>query len=175
MKQNSHSINFRVVRTMLLFFLLGTGCNNHSQENITPKPDNGSTINAVGEKIPAKYAKDTLVITQAAAVFFTPDPAGREAFKIRVGERPFDGMDHECHSQLNNSKASLKEFWPKVRIYEVIDTVALLFVREDGRKILVDLSSKNLLCGLYIFYPKKDPLPADMMDLGTALDRYFPR
>lgn len=169
------NINFRIVRMIPLLFLLGTACKNHSQENKTPKGDNSSTRNAEMEKISAGVPKDTLVINQSAAVFFTPDPAGKEAFKKRVGERPFDGMDHECHSLLNNSKSSLKENWPKIRIYEVIDTVVLLFIREDGRKIPVDLSSKNLLCGLYIFYPKKDPLPAEMMDLGTAMDRYFPR
>lgn len=174
--QNCHISTFHTIRMSLLIFLLGSGCTNQSQENKTPEADHKSAGMVEREKMPAKHPKDTLVINQPAAVFFTPDSAGREAIKSRVGERPFDGMDHECHSQLNNSKASLKEFWPNIRIYEVIDTVMLIFVREDGRKIPVDLTTnKNLLCGLYIFYPNKDPLPADMMDLGTALDRYFPR
>jgi len=118
---------------------------------------------------------DTLMISQPSAIFFTADSLQREKLKARLGENPFEGADHECFYQMKNARTSLKEHWPQIRIYEVTDTIVLLFQREDGQKPFIDLRTKNDLCGLYLFNRKQDPVPADMMGIGTSLERYFTR
>lgn len=147
-------------------------CNNSSPA-IKKQVYKTDTIQTETKKAIPAMGSDTLVIDKQAAVFFTADSAHAERFKAKFGAGAYDGTDHECFYQMKNSRTSLKEHWPQVHIYEVKSNTVLLFVKEDGQKTIIDLSQKNDLCGLFIFNRKKDPLPADMMGIGTSLETYF--
>lgn len=125
--------------------------------------------------VPVQAPGDTLVIGEPAAVFFTANSTRREALKKQLGDQPFDGVDHECFYQMKNARTSLQEHWPHIRIYELKDTLVLRFVRRDGQVRFVDLQSRKDLCGLYLFNPGKDPVPGDMMNIGTSLETCFLR
>jgi hypothetical protein len=90
-----------------------------------------------------------------------------------MGDGPFDGVDHECFYQMKNARTSLKEHWPQVHIYEIESNRVLLFTMQDGTRFPINLLNYPDLCGLLIFDPRKKPVLADMMGIGTSLENYF--
>lgn len=163
---------YPVILHLFLWFLLPVlACSNATRE----KKD---TRNPETTTAPAKRsfgATDTLNIDRPSAVFFSADTSHQAAFKKQFGESDFDGMDHECFYQMKNARTSLQEHWPQIRIYEVKDTIVLRFLRSGGSATVFDLRGKKDLCGLYLFTPGKDPIPGDMMNIGTTLENYFLR
>ncbi|MFZ9386361.1 MAG: hypothetical protein ACO25B_00645 [Chitinophagaceae bacterium] len=163
-----------LIQGTLIITIILAACGNSPGENKnTPgkEPSKPDGINA--ESLPGPA--DTLVISQQAAVFFTADSARRESLKKQIGENPFDGVDHECFYQMKNARTSLREHWPQIRIYEVKDTLIILFIRKNATPRILDLRIKKDLCGLYLFSPEKDPISGDMMNIGTSLESYFTR
>lgn len=146
-------------------------CSNTSGDK---EKKDGSTPRPARTEVPVAPA-DTIDITQPSAVFYTADSVHQAAFKKQFGEADFDGVDHECFYQMKNARTSLQEHWPQIRIYEVKNSLVLRFTRSAGSSAIVDLRKKNDLCGLYLFTPEKDPLPGDMMNIGTSLENYFTR
>lgn len=156
-------------RIVVFSILVLTGCGDSPAKKTGPVPLTNSSDKSIIQTVPA----DTLIISQEAAVFFTADSARRQALKQQMGDNPFDGVDHECFYQMKNSRTSLREHWPKIRIYEIHSDIVLLFIRNDGSVLTRDLRNQKDLCGLILFKPEKTPVPADMMGIGTSLENYF--
>jgi hypothetical protein len=62
---------------------------------------------------------------------------------------------------------------PKLNISEARNIRWLVFQKNNGQKTVIDLDTKNDACGLFLFEPGQDPQYADMMNIETALHRYF--
>jgi len=85
----------------------------------------------------------------------------------------FEGMDHECIYLMRNARLAAKDYGPQVRVVEALKVRYLLFIKCDSTKIYVDLNSKDEMCGLFLFNQVKEPVLADMANIGTELDFYF--
>ena len=87
----------------------------------------------------------------------------------------FASEEHNCFYQMRNARTVLKKYWPRIRIIETSGNRFLHFIKSDKKQALVDLNSKGDMCGLFLFDGKKEPEPADMMNIETALGFYFSR
>ncbi len=154
-----------------IFAICITGCN--SAETKQAKMKEAGTGPGETKTTYRSAPTDTIIIDKPAAVFFTPDSVQRENIKKQFTAAQYDGMDHECFYQMKNARTSLKEHWPQIKIYEVMGTVYLQYLMPDGRKAGLDLREKKDLCGLILFRPGKEPVPADMASIGTSLENYF--
>ncbi len=141
--------------------------NQHAQINIAPK-------NPIIKK-PASSFNDTIVIKTKAAVFYSPDSLQMEKIKAVNEKNIYDMLVHDCHYQMQNAKNVLKREWPWIKIIDVSKPRYLVFIKDDGSKVIIDLNDKNDICGLFLFDRKKDPVLADMPNIDTILDYYFGR
>jgi len=74
---------------------------------------------------------------------------------------------------MRNAKLVLQKWWPRMKITETSNARWLLFVKANKKSVLIDLNSKNDICGILLFDGKKDPEQADMMNINSALHFYF--
>ena len=124
-------------------------------------------------KKPGSNSGDTLVIKGYSAVFYTPDSL--QMMKIReVNEKAIYAMiTHDCFYQMQYAHQMIKMDWPKIKIIENSKARYLLFLKTDKSKIIIDLNSKNDICGIFLFNGQKDPVLVDMPNINTALGFYF--
>lgn len=85
----------------------------------------------------------------------------------------FEGTMHDCFYQMRNSRTILKQYYPKVKVKEVVNERCILFKKSNGKVEIIDLNSKNDPCGLFIFDGQKSPLLVDMTNIDTDLSFYF--
>ena len=158
-----------------LLVLLGQllfGCSGRNLENKTISKKDTIPFSANIQKPPSTYS-DTLTIAVDAAVFYRPDSIQMEKIKGVNKEMVFKSMEHECFFQQRNAKMILKKYWPKITILENTRAKYLLFLKADKKRILVDLNTKNDICGIFLFEKDKDPILVDMMNIDTELGGYF--
>jgi hypothetical protein len=131
-----------------------------------------SPKHAIIKKPPSSF-NDTLVIKQKSAVFYSPDSLQMKKIEAVNEKNMMDQIRHDCHYQMQYARSSLRSDWPKVKIIEASDKRFLLFIKQDGRKIYIDLNNKNDICGIFLFDGKKDPVLVDMPNVDTILGDYF--
>jgi len=153
-------------------FLLSCNNGNPGKENITDK----ATKTAEGKtsyRKPGTENSDTLTITPPSAVFFMPDSVQLGKIKSALDTLHYENDTHDCFYQMRNARNVLKEYWPQIRIVETSEARYLYFVDQSKPGVLVDLNSRNDMCGIYLFSKEKDPLFIDMMNIDTQLSLYF--
>ena len=122
---------------------------------------------------PASSYNDTLIISTASAVFYTPDSIQLGKIRSVNTKMIVENMEHDCFYQMRNARMVLKKYWPQILIIEISKTRYLLFEKTDKSKKCIDLNSKNDICGIFLFDPQKDPELIDMMNIDTELGFYF--
>jgi len=160
---------------LALSFLLFLSCGNNKTEN----PEQKRNARAESDTIPAVYRKppssfnDTFIIRGDAAVFFNPDTLQLENIKLARKKMDFESDSHDCFFQQRNARMVLKKQWSGVKIIETSKARFLLFIQDNGTRTLIDLDTKNDMCGIFLFNGKKEPELADMMNIDSGLEYYF--
>lgn len=167
-------MNTVIYKIFILFFIICLF--NYCKGPQTPKkievPKN-KTSSAAPYKKPTSNFSDTLVISNTSAVFFNPDSSQLGRIKTVLKKDEYETEVHNCFYLMRNAQRVIKQYWPRVHIIEISKVRYLLFVRTDKSKILVDLNTKNDMCGIFLFNGRKDPELIDMMNIDTALEFYF--
>lgn len=156
---------------LLVFSTLVPGCSGFSEKKSIDQTDPVSRNKTIS-KPPSSYM-DSLIITSAGAVIFKADSLQQEGFKAINKKMVFESMVHECFYQMKYSGRVLKKDWPQLKIIESSRARYLVFLKADKSRTVIDLNTKNNMCGLFLFDGKKDPELADMTNLETALRFYF--
>ena len=158
-----------------LLVLLGQllfGCSGRNLENKPIAKKDTIPFSANIQKPPSTYS-DTLTIAVDAAVFYRPDSIQMEKIKGVNKEMVFKSIEHECFFQQRNARMVIAKYWPKVKIIETAHASNLLFLKADKSSTLIDLNSKNDICGIFLFRKDKAPILIDMMNIDTELGFYF--
>jgi hypothetical protein len=121
---------------------------------------------------PPAYYQDTLEIALTAAVFYSPDTIQLQKIKEITEERIFESQMHEYFFQMRNSRMVLKKNWPSITIIEAKNVRYLVFIKANNDSAFVDLNNFDS-SGMFLFNTKKDPHPADMMNIDSELSFYF--
>ncbi len=154
-----------------LFFLalLLLACTHSSDKKklVNDKPVGNKPIS----KPPASY-QDTLKIDVPAALFYTPDTIQLQKIKKITEERVFESQTHEYFFQMRNARMVLKKNWPSITIIEAKNVRYLLFKKRNNDLVCIDLNNYDPF-GMFLFDTKKDPHPADMMNIDSELSFYF--
>jgi hypothetical protein len=124
-------------------------------------------------KKPPSSFDDTMIISRASAVFYNPDSLQMDKIKSVNEKNVYETITHDCYYQMQNARNVIRQYWPQIRIVEVIKTRWLEFVKADNSKIYIDLNTKNDICGLFLYDPQKDPELVDMPNIDTFLGFYF--
>lgn len=156
---------------LIFFLVLAMGACSSTDNGKKEKTLPVSTTTAY--KKPASSFTDTLIIQGPVAVFFNPDSIQLEKIKAVTSQQVFASNTHDCFFQQRNARKILKQFWPQVKIIEVVDKRFLLFSDENNNTILTDLDANNDMCGLILFKTGKKPETVDMTNAETALHYYF--
>lgn len=123
-------------------------------------------------KPPSSFA-DTLIIQNPSAVFYNPDSVQLDKIRSINKKMIFESLMHDCFFQMRNARLVLQKYWPRIRIIETSKARYLLFIKADKTKTIIDLNSKNDICGIFLFDSKQDPELIDMMNVDTELGFYF--
>jgi hypothetical protein len=153
---------------MLLFF----ACTNTVQKDNQEKKKNIAAV-PIAVKKPGSSFNDTLFIAVRSAVFYTPDSMQLAAIKKVNEKNVFESLTHESFFQMRNARLVLQKYWPGIKIIPISRYRWLAFIKADKTRYMVDLNTRNDISGIFLFDPKKDPEPADMMNIDTALGFYF--
>jgi hypothetical protein len=122
---------------------------------------------------PSSSFPDTLVVNTISVVFFKADSLQLGKFEKVVSPMVFESIKHDCLYQMGNTRTVLKRSWPKVTIAEAFNKRYVLFVKEDGSQICIDLDKLDV-CGVMLFNRKKEPQTiVDMTNIETELRYYF--
>ena len=152
----------------LLFF----ACRDTVQKDNPEKKKNTATV-PIAVKKPASSFNDTFFITVRSAIFYTPDSMQLTAIKKVNEKNIFESLTHESFFQMRNARLILQKYWPAIKIIAISRYRWLVFIKSDKTRYMVDLNTRNDISGIFLFDPKKDPEPADMMNIDTALGFYF--
>lgn len=162
---------------IFLFFVpvslvLFSCADNNSSAYPDKKNIHSDTISGVLPKPPAHF-KDTLIITEMAAVFFHPDSQQLLQIKAQTIPGVYDGTMHEFFYQMRNARMVIKKEWPRLKIVEAKNYRYLLFVKTGNVHELVDLDLKKDAFGLFVFNRVKPPLLIDMTNVETEISFYL--
>lgn len=154
-----------------LTVIVSLSCSDSSRQ--TNLAQNEIESNKIPKIKPPGSFSDTITINFPAAVFFTPDSLQHERIKAITDTMMFDSAEHDCIYQMRNARMSVKNFGSQIRIIETSKAQYLLFIKSDKSKIYIDLNTQNDMCGLFLFNQEKNPVLADMTNIGTELGFYF--
>ncbi len=157
-------------KVVVLFFLFAIiGCADTAQ----PVQNNKENKEQKKSK-PASGYTDTLTISAAAAVFFSPGSLQLKKIRAVTDTMIFQSMQHDCFYQQRNARLLLQKKWLQIKIIEAINVRYLLFRRPDSAITIIDLDTQNDPCGIFFFDAKKEPHFVDMTNIETELGFYFP-
>jgi hypothetical protein len=162
---------FTWLTIIFLTFILTVSCTDSSQKN-DKRNEGNSQINKVRTKPPSSFS-DTVTVDFPVAVFYNSDSLQLKKIKAVTDSMIFKGTMHDCFYQMRNSRTILKQYYPKVKVKEVVNGRYILFKKSDGKVEIIDLNTKNDPCGLFIFDGQKLPLLVDMTNIDTDLGFYF--
>ena len=157
---------------MIVFILFACSCSQSQEKNNEKVKNDQARKSLIIRKPPSSFG-DTVLINSESAVFYNPDSLQLKKIKSVNEERIYATITHDCYYQMQNARNVIRQRWPRIRIIEVIKARYLLFVKKDKSKMCIDLNTKNNICGLFLFDPKKDPELADMPNINTSLGFYF--
>ncbi|MFI5152845.1 MAG: hypothetical protein ACHQET_05890 [Chitinophagales bacterium] len=155
---------------VIIFFVCS--CSQSPEKNNRQTNKNEVSKPPIIKKPPSSFG-DTAIIDRESAVFYNPDTLQMEKIKSVNEERVYATITHDCYYQMQNARNVIRQYWPRIRIVEVIKARYLLFIRQDKSKMCIDLNAKNDICGLFLFDPRKDPELVDMPNIDSFLGFYF--
>jgi hypothetical protein len=155
---------------LIVIILTACSCSQSPEKN--NKQAKKDPISRIIKKPPSSF-EDTVIIKGQSAVFYNPDSQQLEKIKSLNETNVYATITHDCYYQMQNARNVIRLYWPRISIVEVIKARWLLFVKADQSKIYIDLNTKNNICGLFLFDPKKIPELADMPNIDTFLEFYF--
>lgn len=135
--------------------------------------ENTKPATTVIYKKPASGFSDTLLIRGAAAVFFNSDSVQLEKIKAVMGKMQYESDVHDCFFQAKNARSVISQYWPQVKMAEARNCRFILFVKNNGAGQLLDIDTKNEMCGLLLFNGIRDPVQADMTNIDSFMEQYF--
>ncbi len=168
-KNTFYNLYSSLIAALTCSFLILISCHT----NNSPKAEKPIGASAPVNKKPPSGFIDTLVINSNAAVFYNPDSVQLKKIKAITGKMVFESNTHDCFFQMRNARIVLKQYWPKIQIIEVSSYRYLLFNKMNKNPTVIDLDSKNDMCGIFLFNTLKEPLLIDMMNVDTELEFYF--
>jgi hypothetical protein len=157
---------------MMAIILLTNSCSQSSEKNKKQRKESQIPRPPLIKKPPSSFA-DTIFINSASAVFYNPDSLQLENIKLVNEKNVYATITHDCYYMMQNARNVIRQQWPRIRIVEAINARYLLFVKKDHSKICIDLNTRNNICGLFLFDPKKNPEVVDMPNINTAMGFYF--
>lgn len=172
MKENYARIIIHQSFTFLFIASLLIGCTN-TEPSKKESTEQKTKVLPVQYKKPSSDFNDTLVINSISAVYYNPDSLQLEKIRGIMKKEEYETEVHNCFFLMRNARMVMKRYWPQVHIIEISRVRYLLFIKADKSKILIDLNTKNDMCGIFLFNRKKDPELVDMMNIDTALGFYF--
>lgn len=122
---------------------------------------------------PASSFNDTLKISSAAAVMYSPDSIQLEKIRSLTSPQIFDGQMHEYEYQLKYSKKVLHSEWPQIQVLEPVNIRFLLFEMKSGETELIDLNDYNDPYGTILFNTTDKPVLADMTNFEQSVFQHF--
>ena len=90
-----------------------------------------------------------------------------------MGRMQYESDVHDCYFQQKNAHSVISKSWPELKIMETKTNRFILFVKQDRSTLLLDLDTKNDMCGLLLFNGTRDPIQADMTNIDSFLEQYF--
>ena len=165
----------RIMHSLSLVAIFGSllwACQ-HARDRSNMVPPATSVANSAIIKKPGSSYNDSLIINQAAAVFYKPD--SEQLKKIIAVNDPsiYAGLSHDCYYQMRNAHMVLQKDWPHLHIAESDRVRFLIFIKADQSRIRIDLDNQNDICGMFIFDRIKKPVLVDMPNVSTVLRLYF--
>jgi hypothetical protein len=165
-----HSVSGLIWPVLLICYVSLVSCSSGGEkkkEGDIKKPEQKTILK------PSSSFNDTLVVNTISAVFFKADSLQLEKFEKIVSPMAFESIRHDCFYQMRYSKTVLTKSWPKVNIAEAYNKRYVLFVKENGSSVCIDLDKLDV-CGVMLFDGKKDPqATVDMTNIETELRYYF--
>jgi hypothetical protein len=122
---------------------------------------------------PSSGYSDTLKIDSRSAIFYYPDSLQLERIKAVTDKNVFDGSMHEYFYQFKYVHNELNKYWPGIKIVEAKNVRYLLFIKADKSSEIIDLDTKYDPYGLFIFDPKKNPVPLELTNAPSEIGFYF--
>jgi len=122
---------------------------------------------------PASGSADTFIVREKSALFYNPDSIQLKKIQEVLTKDLFETEEHNCFYLARNARIVLKKYWPKLKTFEITNDRYVLYIKNDKSQKIIDLDTLGDMCGLILFDGVKDPEPADMMNVDTALDFYF--
>jgi hypothetical protein len=163
--------NFSIA-TAAVVIVFYCACSGNGSEKSNRSVKNSTEAKKTIRK-PGSSFRDTLTVATKSVVFYTPDSLQMERIKAVNESTVFESITHDCFFQMKNARLVLKKYWPQINIVETSGVRFLLFIKKNKSRTVIDLDSKNDICGLFLFNTEKDPELADMMNVDTALGFYF--
>jgi hypothetical protein len=163
---------FACIGISLLMMVALFACTEPGKKEKQGKEDITIIAPGIIRKPPSGF-KDSLFVTAGAAVFYSPDSLQLTEIKKINKKIIFESLMHESFFQMRNAKLVLGKYWPQIKIIETSTCRWLVFIKNDNRKTIIDLNTKNDISGIFLFEPAKDPELIDMMNIDTALGFYF--
>jgi hypothetical protein len=124
---------------------------------------------------PGSSFRDTLFISDSpVVVFYNPDKAQLDSFKLITTSSVFQSRTHEFFFQQRNAKIILKRDWQKLKKVESEKARYIVFKSHNSKKIhVVDLNVLEDISGMILWDGRNKPHPIDMMSVETELSYYF--
>jgi hypothetical protein len=173
-KKNANYLAFLPGLLLCLFFSFMHSCTQPTKKNISTENTQEQKDTIIKRKPPSSFS-DTLTIHFPSAVFYNPDSLQLLKIKEITAKNDYETDVHNCFYLIRNARIVLKKYWPQIHIIETSKARYLLFIRADKTQTCIDLNTKGDMCGMFLFDGKKEPEPADMMNIDTALGFYFKR
>jgi hypothetical protein len=161
-------VNYKILISLILVCLCSSSCGIKNDVNNTRREHPHLTK-------PGSTYQDTLLVTNASAIFYQPDSIQLEKIRTVTDERIFKGSMHEFFYQQRNAHLFLKQYWPQLRIIEAKNIRYLQFIKADKHSEIIDLDKKNDAYGMFLFDPAKSALLIDMTNIETQVPDYFKR
>ncbi len=162
---------YKIALQLICLLLLLISCNDNVTESKAPLPT-AKKNKRQSIKPPATF-QDTLLIDFSAAVFYYPDSVQLQKIKAETDTMTYNGLMHEYFYQMRNAAGTIKKNWPGLLITHAKKYRFLLFKKNNGSSVCLDLDTKNDPYGLIVFNRQKDPLLADMTNLETDISFYL--
>jgi len=166
---------YNSVRRIIIVFVIMQflfACSGPSQENQNKQEKKPEKSTVIYNKPPSSF-NDTIVIDTRSAVFYNPDSLQLKNIKTVIANNEYETEIHNCFYLMRNARAVMKQYWPQIHVIEISRARYFLFIKKNKNKVVIDLNTKNDMCGMFLFDRKKDPELIDMMNIDTALEFYF--
>lgn len=154
------------ISLVLVFFIIA--CNQNGK-NSKLEAKNGRIINHK----PKSTASDSLVVLGHTAVFYYPDSIQLNKIKSITDPQIVDGTLHELQYQIKYSKKVIRTNWRELNILDAQNVRFLVFKKDTGNQIIIDLDTFDDPYGLFVFNGNKPPVWIDMTNLEQGLHYYF--